>query len=68
MRVAHALRAIALDLRGPIAAQPMEQEPPLYSRWWFWAGATALVAGAVIGTVLLLDDSPPDPDVRITPR
>jgi tetratricopeptide (TPR) repeat protein len=30
-----------------------DDERPVYTRWWFWAGAGAVVVGAVVGTLLL---------------
>ncbi len=30
-----------------------DDDKPVYTRWWFWAGAGAVVAGAVVGTLLL---------------
>ncbi|HKO53972.1 MAG TPA: PEGA domain-containing protein [Polyangiaceae bacterium] len=40
----------------------LELEParPLSSRWWFWAGAGAVVAGGIALTVALLTESPAD--------
>lgn len=49
-------------LRAPPSSQlPVDVQPgdggkagePLYRRWWFWAGATGLVAGAVLSAVML---------------
>jgi hypothetical protein len=39
-----------------LVAQPARQgedQAPIYKRWWFWAGAGAIVAGAVVAGVLL---------------
>ncbi|MDW8362950.1 MAG: hypothetical protein RMK74_11165, partial [Myxococcales bacterium] len=37
--------------------EPVEDEPPLYGRWWFWAGvAGVLVAGAATTLVLTSRD------------
>ena len=38
----------------------LERERPLSSRWWFWAGAGAVVAGSVALTVALLTERPAD--------
>lgn len=38
-------------------AAPRE-EPAITGRWWFWAGATAIVAGAVVAVVLLAQPEP----------
>jgi hypothetical protein len=42
-----------------------DEEPPLLSRWYLWAGAGALVVGAIVTTVLLTSSSggttPPTP-------
>lgn len=32
---------------------PRDEATPVYKRWWFWAGAGAIVAGAVVTAVLL---------------
>jgi hypothetical protein len=38
-----------------LAAEPAPPAPrPVYKRWWFWAGAGAVVAAGVITTALLL--------------
>ena len=34
---------------------------PITSRWWFWAGASAAVAGVVIGAVVLAQQPDPGP-------
>jgi tetratricopeptide (TPR) repeat protein len=39
------------------APGPREESPPIYTRWWFWAGAGAIVAGAVVTAVLLSRDA-----------
>lgn len=38
-----------------------EDTDPITSRWWFWAGAGALVVGATVAVVLLAQPSEPDP-------
>jgi tetratricopeptide (TPR) repeat protein len=35
------------------APPPTEASRPIYVRWWFWAGAGALVAGAVVVGIVL---------------
>jgi tetratricopeptide (TPR) repeat protein len=35
------------------APAPRDQDAPIYKRWWFWAGAGAIVAGAVVAGVML---------------
>jgi hypothetical protein len=43
-------------------APPSEGEPshPIYTRWWFWAGVGAVVAGGVIAAVVLSGGSTRD--------
>ncbi len=44
------LPALALEDHPPPAA---ETNHPIYKRWWFWAGAGAVVAGAVVAGILI---------------
>jgi hypothetical protein len=37
---------------------PLERSIPITSRWWFWTGAVALVAGGAALTVALLTERP----------
>lgn len=32
---------------------PASVDEPIYGRWWFWTGVAAVVAGGIVGTVLL---------------
>ncbi len=41
-----------VSVAGEPKAQPAEEEP-VYRRWWFWTGAGALVAGAVVSALVL---------------
>lgn len=52
--------AVAL---GPDMETQDEVEPskPLTSRWYFWAGVGAVVAGGVVGAVAMTQDSPAKP-------
>jgi hypothetical protein len=47
---------------APLPAASIElggsRKPPVYRRWWFWTGAGALVAGAIVGGVFLTRDGP----------
>ncbi len=36
---------------------PEATSTPVYKRWWFWGGIGAVVAGAVVGTLLLTSKS-----------
>jgi len=47
-----------------IAAKLEEYNPPIYSKWWFWAGAGVVLCGAAAGTYLLARPAPerPAPD------
>jgi tetratricopeptide (TPR) repeat protein len=47
--------ALALDRQ----AAPEEEPHPIYKRWWFWAGAGAIVAAGVVGAIFAL--RPADP-------
>ena len=38
-----------------------EDDDPLTSRWWFWAGASAVIVGATVLVVLLALPSEPEP-------
>ncbi len=38
-----------------------ETDPGLFGRWWFWAGASAVVVGATVAIVLLAQPSDPEP-------
>jgi hypothetical protein len=38
----------------------LEKSVPLTSRWWFWTGAVALVAGGVALSVAALTERPAD--------
>jgi tetratricopeptide (TPR) repeat protein len=41
------------SLVSPAAPPPAERPRPIYERWWFWAGAGAIVVGAVVVGVVL---------------
>jgi hypothetical protein len=43
----------------PIKLVPYE--PPIYTRWWFWTGAVAVVAGGVVLTYALTRPEPVPP-------
>lgn len=49
--------------RRVIKRRPVVPPPkPITSEWWFWAatiGGTAVVAGAVVGTVIYINSQPP---------
>jgi iron complex outermembrane receptor protein len=42
----------AASLVAPAPAPRADGERPIYERWWFWAGAGAVVAAVVVGVVL----------------
>jgi hypothetical protein len=44
--------ALDLSAQPPLMGQPSEARP-IYKTWWFWTGATVVVAGAVTTAVLL---------------
>jgi tetratricopeptide (TPR) repeat protein len=49
--------------QASLVAQPppaSEGERPIYKRWWFWAGAGAVVVGAVVAGVVLATRKPTD--------
>jgi tetratricopeptide (TPR) repeat protein len=56
--------ATAAAPSAALVAQPApvtsDEEAPIYKRWWFWAGAGAIVAGAVVAGVLLSSGGSPD--------
>ncbi len=39
----------------------VEQSPPLYTRWYFWAGAAAVIAAVAVGTTVGVSASQPKP-------
>jgi tetratricopeptide (TPR) repeat protein len=41
-----------------VAAPPAARARPIYRRWWFWAGAGAIVVGAIVGIALATRTSP----------
>jgi tetratricopeptide (TPR) repeat protein len=49
--------ATAAAPAASLVAQPApvtrDDDTPIYKRWWFWAGAGAIVAGAIVTGVLL---------------
>lgn len=45
--------APGLAVGGGPAPTRADESPPIYKRWWFWATAGALVAGAVVTTYAL---------------
>ncbi|WP_434382619.1 PEGA domain-containing protein [Melittangium boletus] len=51
---------------APSPLQPLPPEvatsKPLTSRWYFWAGVGAVVAGAAVGAVMVANSGPPTPD------
>lgn len=45
---------------------PMKLESkPIYTRWWFWAGAAVIVAGAIVITYVATRPSPQRPPVAM---
>ena len=40
------------------APPPENTDRPIYQRWWFWAGAGAVVVGAIVGIALISRKSP----------
>lgn len=38
----------------------LESKPSIFGRWWFWAGASAIVAGGVAVSIALLTERSPD--------
>jgi hypothetical protein len=38
----------------------LESKPTIFGRWWFWAGASAIVAGGVVLSIALLTERSPD--------
>ena len=50
--------APAASLVSPPAPPAGDVDRPIYQRWWFWAGAGAVVVGAVVGVVLATRKSP----------
>lgn len=52
-----AARSGALDRKSP--PSPLPEDPPLWKKWWFWAG-TAVVAGAAAGLALHLSSQGPE--------
>ena len=41
-----------------VAAPPAPRARPVYQRWWFWAGAGAIVVGAIVGIALATRGAP----------
>ena len=39
----------------------LEESPPIYTRWYFWAGAVAVVAAVAVGTAVGVSSSQPRP-------
>jgi tetratricopeptide (TPR) repeat protein len=39
------------------ATTPSPASSPIYTRWWFWAGAGAIIAGGVVTAILLTSKS-----------
>ena len=39
---------------------PLEKSVPLTSRWWFWTGTAAVLAGGAVLTIALLTERPAD--------
>jgi hypothetical protein len=48
----------------PLDAQLSPEKQPLTKKWWFWAGAVAIVAGAGLTTYFIVRPAPsrPEPD------
>lgn len=47
---------------------PLESKPSIFGRWWFWAGASAIVAGGVVLSIALLTERSPDQGDGFTPE
>jgi tetratricopeptide (TPR) repeat protein len=43
----------ATDGAPALTASALPEEKPVYQRWWFWAGAGAVIAGVAVTAVLL---------------
>jgi hypothetical protein len=41
--------------------QREEEKPPIYTRWWFWTGVGAVIAGSVVTTLALTSGDSPTP-------
>jgi tetratricopeptide (TPR) repeat protein len=50
--------AASATLVAQPAPSPPEADRPIYERWWFWAGAGAVVVGAIVGIALATRKSP----------
>jgi tetratricopeptide (TPR) repeat protein len=44
--------AASATLVAKPAPPPTNEDRPIYQRWWFWAGAGAVVVGAIVGIAL----------------
>jgi hypothetical protein len=47
-----------------LRAQLVPESKSVFERWWFWAGATALVAGAVVTTYVVTRPDPTEPPLN----
>lgn len=52
------VRALIADLE---AEAQRARDPPIYERWWFWAGALVIVAGVSVTAVALATQEPDAP-------
>lgn len=55
--IAVASRGDALAPLRVMVPAPDERGTPITSRWWFWTGAAAIVAGVAVGTYFLVSNS-----------
>ncbi|MDO9018448.1 MAG: hypothetical protein Q8S73_42410 [Deltaproteobacteria bacterium] len=64
-------RGIAVASRGDAFAPlrvvvPAAEATPITSRWWFWTGAAAVLAGVVVGTYFAVSGSSEPEPARLT--
>ena len=45
---------------------PAAEATPITSRWWFWTGAAAVLAGVAVGTYLAVSGSSEPEPARLT--
>lgn len=64
-------RGIAVSSRGDAFAPlrvvvPQAEATPITSRWWFWTGAAAVLAGVAVGTYFAVSGSSEPEPARLT--
>jgi hypothetical protein len=64
-------RGIAVSSRGDAFAPlrvvvPQPEATPITSRWWFWTGAAAVLAGVAVGTYFAVSGSAEPAPARLT--